>query len=713
MRRAIGFILLVFLLCVFVAGCGKDDFNISDQSHKTLPKLHVDRNYIRDEYGRYVFFHGVNVSGSTKYPASTDPISYVGKPFPLDQVDFDFKKLKEAGFNVLRLLIIWEGIEPYTSGEYDLDYLDYIQSIVEKANDYGIYVFLDMHQDLFSRHLCKKYHDADLPFGLGGLAAWVESGEQNTGPLNNIVQGDMAPRWVVQLALYEKNVYSPEWCLPSDQVSDPANYCDVWPVDPWGANYYISVDVNRCFATFFAGDKIYPNWKVVGKSVKDYLQDSFMNSWLQVVGRVKDYPNVIGYDVINEPSGTYYLLTIIGMLGELLGGNKAKSLTQDDVEQVVDLVLSELVARGIPSETAANLKTILLAPGRLPTTAEEFASMGFPIMLPSDDPHWADIDAVLDLNVSFNRKYLQPLHEKVGQAIQAIDPDAIIFIEESLGLGDTGLIYAMEPMLRPAGLNQVIYAPHYYADIYPYLGEDPPPRNFTRDEMRYRDYTDAIKAVIGTAAYSLSNVPVLLGEFGTYFNFNGIDQSMAQNYIVSSEILDNYYEALEKLMVSHTQWCYSSENTAASGEGWNEEDFSILGPDKQYRSKVAFMRPFVRFASGRPLQMYFYSDLHYYEPMPGRPTPYREYFLETDAKESDAPTEIFLPELQYPNGFYVYVSDGRCAYDANEHILYWYLDNDEPQVHHTIRIRPPYDNYGDSTWNYFFDGKVFLENGRR
>lgn len=317
-------LLLVLLVCFISIGCSKDDFDIEDQFNKTLPKLHTQSNYVRDEFGRYTFFHGVNVSGSTKLPATTDPVSYVGKPFAVDEIDWNLKKLKEAGFNVLRFLIIWEGIEPYNSGEYDEEYLDYIEYVVEKANEYRIYVFLDMHQDLFSRHLCKMYHDADLPFGFDGLAAWVEAGEQNSGPLNNQVQGDMAPEWAVQLILFDKNVGSPEWCLPRDMVTDPMSNCDFSAVDPWGANYFISIDVNRCFATFFAGDTIYPNWFVGGKSVKDYLQDSFTNAWLQVVKRVKDYPNVIGYDIINEPSSSFYLLDVIGLLGDLLGGARAK-----------------------------------------------------------------------------------------------------------------------------------------------------------------------------------------------------------------------------------------------------------------------------------------------------------------------------------------------------------------------------------------------------
>ena len=110
--------------------------------------------------------------------------------------------------------------------------------------------------------------------------------------------------------------------------------------------------------------------------------------------------------------------------------------------------------------------------------------------------------------------------------------------------------------------------------------------------------------------------------------------------------------------------------------------------------------------------MRFYSDHHYYDPIPGKPTPYHEYWFEMDALETEAPTEIFVPEIQYPEGFYVYVSDGRCAYDHERYILYWYPDNDEPDATHNIRLRPPYDDYGDSEWDYFFDGDVVRTNGR-
>ncbi|HDH97032.1 MAG TPA: hypothetical protein ENF73_04830 [Proteobacteria bacterium] len=497
-------------------------------------------------------------------------------------------------------------------------------------------------------------------------------------------------------------------------VSDFRTTSDLLPIDPWGINTFVSMDINRCFATFFAGDKIYPNWYVDGKNIKEFLQESYKNAWLQVVRRVADYPNVIGYDIMNEPAGLYFVFTLYALFYREVKDSGGKALPPERTEALLDLALSELVANGMPIETVESIRSYLLSSDRLPDTPEKLAAAGFPVDAKDGDPHKPDIAEAINLNIAFNRNYLQPFHEYVGRAIQEEDPDAIIFIEESLGLSDGAIGgWWLQPMLRPEGIDQVAYAPHYYADVYPFLGVDPPPRDFTAEEVRYRDYTDAIKMVMDTAAFSLGNIPVLLGEFGTYFNFGGIEKAMAQDYIVSTEIMDNYYEALESLMLSHTVWNYSPENTAHSGEGWNEEDFSILGPDREYRAERAFMRPYVRFASGRPIQMHFYSDLHYYDPVPDRPIPYHEYYLEMDALETDAPTEIFVPPLQYPDGFYVYVSDGRCAYDSDNFILYWYPDDDDPQARHHIRLRPPYDDYGDSEWDYFFDGDLMRVNGRR
>ena len=98
MARKAMFAALAALLCLLAMGCGSEDYSLQDQHDKSLSRLHTDRTYIRDEAGRYVFVHGVNVSGTTKLPVTEEPISYTGRPFPLEDADWNFTMLKEAGF---------------------------------------------------------------------------------------------------------------------------------------------------------------------------------------------------------------------------------------------------------------------------------------------------------------------------------------------------------------------------------------------------------------------------------------------------------------------------------------------------------------------------------------------------------------------------------------------------------------------------------------
>ncbi len=91
-----------------------------------------------DPQGREIILHGINVVNKdpgTKY------VGHVGAK--------DFAKFKSWGFNVVRLGIIWDGLEP-EPGVYNEEYLKNIDQQIQWATDNNIYVFLDMHQDLYS-----------------------------------------------------------------------------------------------------------------------------------------------------------------------------------------------------------------------------------------------------------------------------------------------------------------------------------------------------------------------------------------------------------------------------------------------------------------------------------------------------------------------------------------------------------------------------------
>jgi endoglycosylceramidase len=98
----------------------------------------TDGRNFRDAEGRVLILHGVNVSNVSK-----------GAPFfPQWLTEEHVQMLADRGLNVVRLLVIWEAIEP-AKGEFDQVYLDMIESRVEWFTSRGIYVLVDMHQDLF------------------------------------------------------------------------------------------------------------------------------------------------------------------------------------------------------------------------------------------------------------------------------------------------------------------------------------------------------------------------------------------------------------------------------------------------------------------------------------------------------------------------------------------------------------------------------------
>lgn len=61
----------------------------------------------------------------------------------------DFQKVHEWGFNVIRLGILWDGLEP-EPGVYSEEMLRCLDERIRLASEQGCYVLLDMHQDLYS-----------------------------------------------------------------------------------------------------------------------------------------------------------------------------------------------------------------------------------------------------------------------------------------------------------------------------------------------------------------------------------------------------------------------------------------------------------------------------------------------------------------------------------------------------------------------------------
>jgi len=96
-----------------------------------------DRSFI-DPMGREMIFSGVNLINKSP---DTDYFCALAQK--------DFENLRKAGFNVVRLGIIWDGLEP-EPGVFDERIFDCLDERIQWARENGLYVLLDMHQDLYS-----------------------------------------------------------------------------------------------------------------------------------------------------------------------------------------------------------------------------------------------------------------------------------------------------------------------------------------------------------------------------------------------------------------------------------------------------------------------------------------------------------------------------------------------------------------------------------
>ena len=125
----------------------------------------------------------------------------------------------------------------------------------------------------------------------------------------------------------------------------------------------------------------------------------------------------------------------------------------------------------------------------------------------------------------------------------------------------------------------------------------------------------------------------------------------------------------------------------------------------------AWSRPYARALAGKLVDTHFWSIHHDFESthQAGVVDPEREFEVRYERKETAAPTEIVVPDAQYPDGFYVWVSDGRCSFDPASRVLFHLPTEDAPGTIHTVRIRPPLPGYAPTGWQYFFQGGQVLE----
>lgn len=625
--------------------------------------IYIKGSQFVDEHGRTLHLRGVNLGGSSKMPYTPDgrthinagffdhrTVSFVGRPFPLKEADEHFARLQRWGLTFLRFLVTWEAIEHTAPGEYDTDYLTYVRAIIDKAHEYGITVFIDPHQDVWSRF---------------------------TG-------GDGAPGWTLEALGLDMTQFDQTAAAITHQ-----HLGDSYPRMIWATNYN-RLATATLFSVFFGGNDFAPNTKIDGQPAQEYLQSHYFKAMQALAQVLKGAPNVIGYDTMNEPSAGY-----IGF--------------QD---------LNTIEYKIKNKHTPTPYQSMLLGWG-LPQVVEEWElgvlgnrKVGEVAIYPNNAKAWQagkscvwrengvwDIDAegrphLLKPShfathngkpVNFVQDYLRPFANRYAHAIREVDPNAVIFFEAD-ALGDD---YA--PQWSAEDAKNVVFAPHWYDGL----------TLFTKRYLPFAAFdTHSIKIIFGTqkvresfvhqlgvykenAKKHMNDVPVIIGEIGIPYDMNGGIAYKTGDFSAQELAMNASLSALDSNLLSYTLWNYTADNTNERGDGWNGEDLSIFSRDQQTnpndldsggRALKAVVRPYARAVNGTPLRMTYHLHTGIFE------------FVYRHDNALTAPTELFVPAVQYPNGYHVEVSDGEYEIDsANQRLIYRHSGKDMP---HFIKISP-------------------------
>lgn len=129
-------------------------------------RLRIEGHKFRDPNNREITLRGINVAGDAKYPKvpdmpthvsdnfyDADNVSFVGRPFALEEASLHFGRLRRWGYNTIRYVFTWEAIEHAGPGKYDDEWIDHTIKILREAKKHGFYVFMDPHQDVVCAHV--------------------------------------------------------------------------------------------------------------------------------------------------------------------------------------------------------------------------------------------------------------------------------------------------------------------------------------------------------------------------------------------------------------------------------------------------------------------------------------------------------------------------------------------------------------------------------
>jgi len=577
--------------------------------------MQIKNNLILDEDSRVLILRGVNLSGDSKIPFckpgdeilpdfldKKNDVSFIGRPFPEEEAKSHFKRLKKAGMTFLRFIITWEAVEHEGPGIYDEAYLAYLRKILLAAGKEGISVFIDPHQDVWSR--------------------W-------TG-------GDGAPAWTMEKLGMDLSLTDCTGASVTRQRYAQYHNGKPFPKMLWPCNYnrYAAATM---FTLFFAGNAYAPGLSIEGENIQDWLQNKYIAAFRHVRRRLKNCAAIKGWGVMNEPHDGF------------IGCRNLESAERYVIPAGPRLSPWQAI-------TAASGYTVK-APvyktfGKILSHYQTFNQNGVSLFKDGYSCPWKQVGVWKDDEKPvllksgyfslhkgrppvFADDFLKPFSVKYINAMKEADERNFFFIE---GLPDCSKAESHQSWNNDDPSN-VINAFHWYDGFSLFtksfhswfnvniFNEKP---IFGKKKIA-NYFTESLAKGTGWTKEKMRNMPCLLGEFGLAFDINGRSGFKKGNYALHEKALSMYYDALDANMLHSTIWNYTAGNTNKYGDNWNDEDLSIFSEGKE-RALKGWKRPYPMATSGMPDSFSWNRK-------------YKKFtFCFNADKNIKAPSIIFLPE---------------------------------------------------------------------
>nr|ODN96011.1 cytoplasmic protein [Cryptococcus depauperatus CBS 7855] len=668
------------------------------EAHKLFPlelsaaAVSIEGKDIHDKYGRVLHLRGANVSASSKVPVAPYPkihdhakANYVGRPFPLEEAEQHWRRLKSWGLTFIRITVTWDALEHEGCGIYDEDYLAYLRALLESMKPFKLVAYIAIHQDVWSRYC----------------------------------GGSGAPGWTLEAAGFNLSNDGEALALSGAAFLDGIKggklkgERGLWPT---GYQKLAAATMNTLF---WGGETFAPsleiatqiNGKWASKNIQQYLQEAFLAVTSKLVQSVGDLDTVMGFELMNEPHPGFIGLRSVHEwdyntdlhLGLFPSPLQAFSMGAGHSTPRVPVY-----ARSFPFPTRVTSYTTGNPQGVSAWTKEECiwenagvwrwsGAKNEAAALQEDyfskDRNGEKIDFYTDFYFPFVKKW----EKVVGNASKRYEGLKARMVEPI----PNEYCPAWEESFRP---QKMIYVPHWY-DLntlfkkrfgFMSVNVQGLSRGMFLPQALYfgtaavkANYALQIRTLVLAARLALGPVPIFFGECGVPMDINKGEAFKTGDWRWQERAMDAMISAMESAQVGFNLWSYNPANRDDIGDDWNAENFSWYSDDN--RSKLlkknedsedsdfgsrlldVIVRPYPIATGGLPMSMSY--DYHSGSFI---------YRFRSPIRVSTAPpsppeyTEIFLPRRIYkPDEVeWTVTQGGKVIFDwDNQRAFIWFEDS--------------------------------------